>query len=92
MRCAFSTMNLTARTYHKVLKVARTIADLDGEEQIGCSHLKEALGYRMLDKKILGEVMWVIYEYWFARMKNISDSKKKKTKRGIWLCKKRYII
>ena len=35
MRCAFSTMNLTARTYHKVLKVARTIADLDGEEQIG---------------------------------------------------------
>ncbi len=54
MRCAFSTMNLTARTYHKVLKVARTIADLDGEEQIGCSHLKEALGYRMLDKKILG--------------------------------------
>lgn len=42
MRCAFSTMNLTARTYHKVLKVARTIADLDGEEQIGCSHLKEA--------------------------------------------------
>ena len=54
MRCAFSTMNLTARTYHKVLKVARTIADLDGEEQIGCSHLKEALGYRMLDKKYWG--------------------------------------
>ena len=40
--------------YHKVLKVARTIADLDGEEQIGCSHLKEALGYRMLDKKYWG--------------------------------------
>ena len=42
------------RTYHKVLKVARTIADLDGEEQIGCSHLKEALGYRMLDKNTGG--------------------------------------
>lgn len=54
MRRAFTSMKLTARTYHKVLKVARTIADLDGEEQIGCSHLKEALGYRMLDKKYWG--------------------------------------
>lgn len=54
MQRAFASMNLTARTYHKVLKVARTIADLDGEEQIGCSHLKEALGYRMLDKKYWG--------------------------------------
>ena len=32
--------------------------------------------------------MWVIYEYWFARMKNISDNRKKKHKRGIWLCKR----
>lgn len=54
MKRAFTTMGLTARTYHKVLKVARTIADLDGEEQIGCSHLKEALGYRMMDKKYWG--------------------------------------
>lgn len=54
MQQAFTTMGLTARTYHKVLKVARTIADLDGEGQIGCSHLKEALGYRMLDKKYWG--------------------------------------
>ena len=54
MQRAFTSMGLTARTYHKVLKVARTIADLDGEEQICCSHLKEALGYRMLDKKYWG--------------------------------------
>ena len=46
MRQAFETLSLTARTYHKVLKVARTIADLDGEEQIGMEHLQEALIYR----------------------------------------------
>lgn len=54
MRCAFSTMNLTARTYHKVLKVARTIADLDGEEQIGCSHLKEGAWIPYAGKKYWG--------------------------------------
>lgn len=54
MKHAFQTMNLTARTYHKVLKVARTIADMDGKEQIEVAHLKEALGYRTLDKKYWG--------------------------------------
>lgn len=54
MKQAFTSLDLTARTYHKVLKVARTIADLDGEEEISCRHLKEALGYRMLDKKYWG--------------------------------------
>lgn len=54
MKHAFQAMNLTARTYHKVLKVARTIADMDGKEQIEAVHLKEALGYRTLDKKYWG--------------------------------------
>lgn len=54
MRHAFDTMNLTARTYHKILKVARTIADMDGQEQIAAVHLKEAIGYRTLDKKYWG--------------------------------------
>lgn len=54
MKHAFQTMNLTARTYHKVLKVARTIADMDGKEEIEAVHLKEALGYRTLDKKYWG--------------------------------------
>ena len=51
MEQAFSVMELTARGYHRILKTARTIADLEGEEQIRESHLKEALGYRMVDKK-----------------------------------------
>ncbi len=54
MRRAFTNLGLTARTYHKVLKVARTIADLEGRERIGTEHLKEALGYRTLDKKYWG--------------------------------------
>ena len=41
----------TARTYHKVLKVARTIADLDGSQEILKQHLCEAIGYRTPDKK-----------------------------------------
>jgi magnesium chelatase family protein len=43
--------NLTARSYHKILKVARTLADMDMEEQITDSHLQEAFCYRSLDKK-----------------------------------------
>lgn len=54
MRKAFVSLGLTARTYHKILKVARTIADLDASEKIGENHLKEAIGYRMLDKKYWG--------------------------------------
>ena len=40
MRKAFSSLGLTARTYHKILKVARTIADLDGSDGIRESHLR----------------------------------------------------
>lgn len=46
MRQAYENLSLTARTYHKVLKVARTIADLEGEENISMDHLREALIYR----------------------------------------------
>ena len=51
---AFDCLGLTARTYHKILKVARTIADLAGEERIALSHLQDALGYRVVDKKYWG--------------------------------------
>ncbi len=46
LRDAADTLKLSARGYHRVLKVARTLADLDGTETVGRSHLAEALGYR----------------------------------------------
>ncbi len=39
-------MKLSARGYHRVLKVARTLADLDGADSVGRIHLAEALSYR----------------------------------------------
>jgi magnesium chelatase family protein len=49
LRSAVASMNLTARSYFKVIKVARTIADLASEKQISANHLAEALQYRPKD-------------------------------------------
>ena len=46
MRAAMSQLNLSARGYHRILKLARTIADLAGSEELGSVHLAEALQYR----------------------------------------------
>lgn len=43
--------NLTARSYHKILRVARTIADLSNSNQVDINHLAEAFCYRSLDRK-----------------------------------------
>ena len=48
MNLAFNKMNLSARGYSRVLKVARTIADLEGKDTICENHLAEALQYRNL--------------------------------------------
>lgn len=48
---AFCSMELSARAYHKILRVARTIADIDNSPEIKEIHLMEAVGYRMTDGK-----------------------------------------
>lgn len=47
LKKAFRIMDISARAYHRILRVARTIADLEGEEQIRARHLQEAIAYRM---------------------------------------------
>jgi magnesium chelatase family protein len=52
LRDTADAMRLTARGYHRVLRVARTLADLDGADKVGRVHLAEALSYRALADEI----------------------------------------
>lgn len=55
LRLAMKRLHLSARSYERILKMARTIADLAGHEKIGFDDVSEAVGYRTLDKADWGE-------------------------------------
>ena len=54
IRVAMTELNLSARAYDRILKVSRTVADLDGAEAISQEHVSEAIQYRTFDRQ-----MWI---------------------------------
>ena len=53
LRRVIDSFGFSARAYHRILKVSRTIADLDGSPEIRARHISEAVQYRTLDRNIL---------------------------------------
>jgi Predicted ATPase with chaperone activity len=51
LREAVGRLGLSARAYHRVLKIGRTIADLEGAEELSTTHVSEAIQYRSLDRR-----------------------------------------
>lgn len=54
LRTAITRLGLSARAYHRILKIARTVADLDGAGEVGTAHVSEAIQYRSLDRLLKG--------------------------------------
>ena len=54
LRAAITQLSLSARAYDRILKLSRTISDLDDKPEIELAHVAEALQYRTLDRKLWG--------------------------------------
>ena len=52
LRDSFERLELTARGYYRIIRVARTIADMEGTKRIERSHVQESLLFRSLDRKV----------------------------------------
>ncbi len=56
LKAAFENMGMSARSYDRILKIARTVADLDGEAKIGAGHIAQAIQFRSMDRKYWSEL------------------------------------